>query len=169
MVGWTDDDVCPITLEKLTHISLENRYTLLPCNHTFEKNNIFRSLHQNARCPTCRHACTERDNPWTRSVSAQEKIEQQILSARQPPDRWAMLQKTIEFQTEAIQRLGYIIIGQIVLFLLMSTTMAGPAYTVATAGLTSGLVAGIFPFLWNFVGRIKEYSLEWRKRVSWSS
>lgn len=169
MLGWSDDDVCPITLEKLTNIPLELRYTLLPCLHTFEKNSLFISLHQNARCPTCRNLCTERENPWTRSVVIQEKLEQQILTARQPPDPLAALKKTIEVQTDAIQRLFYIMIGQIVLSLAMSWTMAGPAYTFATTTLTSSLVGAFFPSLWNLVGRMKEYSLEWKKRAPWAS
>lgn len=78
---WEDDDLCAITLQPLNLIPFVQRFTLIPCGHTFHKESIFIHLASQQQCPTCRSACSDVDNRYSRDQAEQTRTEESVVSA----------------------------------------------------------------------------------------
>jgi hypothetical protein len=77
---WSDVDVCSMTLEPLNHI--QDRYTLVPCGHTFSREAIMGYRDNNAvntKCPVCRQECPWAWNERTRFHMDQNRIEKEAV------------------------------------------------------------------------------------------
>ena len=172
---WSPEEVCPITLQELNQIPLDERYTLVPCLHTFDKTSIFQHFESHNFCPCCRKICTETNNSWTRTHDEQKRIEKQIFEKKNVTNLDLLFEmnqiKTILKQNvssidqmdslikESVQNEFYVLVGIFTMAVILTCYNFGVWATVCSLTMTSVFNFAYSPLIWKTVKQISDKSI----------
>ena len=177
-IMWMSEEVCAITLQELNKIPIEERYTLIPCKHTFHKTSIFQHFQTHNTCPCCRKLCTERDNRWERTIMEQTQIENEIFKEqRKTTSNIDVIYEVQKLKTnvethssvlinieammkESVQNFFFITVGLITLMVSMLLYNYGPWTTVCASTISFVFSFAYSPNLWQMVQKTSNYSIE---------